>query len=150
MQPEKSNAPDMVVRRFTRHDVAFDAELTIAPEQEQLVQFSAALRGRDGALDVSLTDVSSGGMGLMSAVFVPRGARVRVRALSPLDHEKTLFEANGEVTRVVMTDRRPGYLIGASYTDRSPAFEERLGAFLAALDGDEPAGAGESAAGVDA
>lgn len=138
----------LVVRRFKRHDVALDAAMCVAPEHMGLVRFSATSGARDGAIDVVLVDASDGGLGLMSPVFIPKRTIVRVTARSPMGKsDKPLLDTYVQIRRVVMTDRRPAYLLGGSFAnfndDRRAEFER----FMAILDGEVEGAGAESAAG---
>lgn len=130
----------LAVREHVRHDVAFDADLAIVPEHAQAVRFASSVAGRHGRLPVSLTDVSEGGLGVMSTVFVPRNAMADLVVRNPaLPQAPPVFKARIRVQRITMTDRRPGYLLGASFVDTSPEFAKRLDAFLRLLDGEDDA-----------
>ncbi len=129
----------LTVRRHQRHDVALDAQLSLAPEHAGAVRFKPlpGVSGvPDGSAPVVLVDIGEGGFGVMSVVFLPRKSRIRVRVPDPRDDRApALLDAEGIVQRVTMTDNRPGYLIGASFADE-PAVRESLHRLLAALGGE--------------
>lgn len=124
------------VRHAQRHDAAFDATVRLAPEHAGFVRFSPASGAKDERIAVSVVDVSMGGLGFLSEVFLPRRALVIVRIADPRNEEAALLEARLRVQRVRMTDRRPGYLIGGSLDDGQSEIEEQLRRLLDQLAGD--------------
>lgn len=135
------------VRHAKRHDIALDAELRIAKEHEHSVRFSPASGARDEKLRVVIVDASSGGLGLISTVFIPRKCVVVVRAQDPTDPAKpVLLEARLRVQRSRMTDRRPAYFVGTSFVLDDEAQAAGVDRFLRLLDGEADAdGAGAGA-----
>ncbi|MBX3323751.1 MAG: PilZ domain-containing protein [Phycisphaeraceae bacterium] len=108
----------LIVRRHARRDLVLPASISIAPEHQAMVRFSSNICERDGWVRATLTDFSPGGIGLMTHVYVPRMAvlRVRVRELAD-DEGSPILDIKARVQRVIMTDRRPAYLIGTSFVD---------------------------------
>lgn len=148
MHDAETGHPSLTVRQHARHDVALDAELSVAPEQAQAVRFSSSAAGKNGRLQVVLTDISEGGLGVMSTVFVPRHALMDLRVKNPaLPEGPAALQMRIRVQRITMTDRRPGYLLGATFADDGPDFAARLDAFLRMLDGESPEGIGAAGAG---
>ena len=83
-----------------------------------------------GAIDAFVTDASRGGLGVESAVFIPRGCRLRVRMRSQgavAAPEKDLIV---RVQRVSMLDRKPTYYLGVSFVSKGPEHEQTVGAML--------------------
>ncbi len=120
------------VRFAKRHDVALESELWIDSHHVDQVHFSPAAGDRARAV---LVDVSHGGVGIVSTMFVPRGSLLHFRALDPIDDNKPpLLEARFRVRRSRMTDRRPGYLLGGTFEDDRADFDERLMRFLTLLE----------------
>jgi len=107
---------DFAIRRSQRHDVAMAARFCVAPVHAPLVRLSAGSGARDGWIDAGVVDMSSGGVGLITPIFVPRRCLivVRVRADEAPD-APTLAEVTARVQRIVMTDRRPAYLLGTAF-----------------------------------
>ncbi len=123
-----------IVRKHTRHDVALPASISIAREQEEQVRFTGRAAARGGAIDGYLVDASTGGLGFLTTTFLPRGARLEVRVLSPINPSAPpLLVTSLLLQRVSMTDRRPGYLLGTVFADRSPQALEAFEQFLIAL-----------------
>lgn len=126
----------LTVRRHKRHDVALDAWLSLAPEHIGAVRFKPPPGAPENTAPVSLVDLGEGGFGVVSTIFLPRRTRVRLRVPDPRSAAApALLDAEGVVQRVTMTDRRPAYLIGASFSNE-PAIREALQTLLNILGGD--------------
>jgi len=131
-----SDQQGLQIRHAQRHDAAFDATVRIAPEHAGLIRFSPMSGAKDDAIPVSVVDVSMGGLGFLSEVFLPRKSTVVVRIEDPRGSGTALLEARLRVQRIRMTDRRPGYLIGAALEDDDPDTERQLTAMLDQLAGE--------------
>ena len=124
----------VIVRHAVRHDVAIRAQVSIRGPHATSIRLSAATGVKDGWIDADAVDFSLGGVGVISTVFIPRPAVVRLRMLSAGEHPTIIFEGDAVVRRVVMTDRRPAYHIGTSFHQLSPEAQvqaEALNAMLA-------------------
>ncbi|MFO0831608.1 MAG: PilZ domain-containing protein [Phycisphaerales bacterium] len=109
------NAKLAELRRDVRHQVAMRAQVCISGMHAALVRLSPAAGAKDGWLEADAVDFSLGGVGLITSVFLPRHAGVRVRLLTPGEESTVLFEGEAVVRRVIMTDRRPAYHLGTSF-----------------------------------
>ncbi|RMH14693.1 MAG: PilZ domain-containing protein [Planctomycetota bacterium] len=107
---------DMIVRRYARQDLVLPAIVSVAPEHQSLVRFAPSACERDGWIKATLTDISPGGLGLITEVFVPRMSILRVRVME-LEGDRHVLDVKVRTQRVMMTDRRPGYLLGAAFVD---------------------------------
>lgn len=128
----------LVIRRSTRYDVVIPSRVCIAPAHAGLVKLSASSGVRDGWLDLDVVDFSSGGVGILSPVFLPRGCLLAIRLLSPGDADAadlTLLEVVVRVQRVVMTDRRPAYLMGTAFEDLTAKTVTEIEALLKRMEG---------------
>jgi c-di-GMP-binding flagellar brake protein YcgR len=123
---------NMAVRRTERHDVALRGRFRIAESHAGIVRLAKASGVRDGAIETDVVDISGGGLGLLTPVFIPKRVHVRCQVLLP-NSDQTAFECTGIVSRVVMTDRRPMYLIGLTFDEMSDAARGRLTALLVEL-----------------
>ena len=131
---------DFAIRRTQRHDLALPARFCVAPEHAGVVKFSAASGARDGWIDGGVVDVSSGGLGLVSPIFVPRRCLVTVRVRAEeSDESPTILEVAARVQRIVMTDRRPAYLLGTAYEGMTADTTRALQAFMSRLEHDHAA-----------
>lgn len=110
-----ADAQGLIVRKSVRLDIALPALLRIDSEHAGAVRFGPASGQRDGWVEADVVDLSGGGVGLIMTQFVPSGCMVVVRVFGHDGREhEALFELRGEVRRVLMTDRRPAYLVGVS------------------------------------
>ena len=125
----------MNIRQAQRFDVAFRGRFAVAPASSGAVRFAPSSGARDGWIDADFVDMSQGGCGFMSPLFVPRGCHVRLQVLS-VDGSKALIDGLACIQRVIMTDRRPAYLVGASFRGQTPEFREQVNALLAGLAGE--------------
>src|SRR5262245_63241090 len=73
----------VMVRQAVRHDVYIRGTIAIAEEHASAVRFSANSGAKDGWLDVDVLDFSSGGIGFISTVFVPRKTLLYIRLFAP-------------------------------------------------------------------
>jgi len=135
---------DLIVRRNQRYDLVLPARFVVDDMHLDHVRYSGG--GRDGWLDVDLMDFSAGGVGFMCDVFIPRKALLLVRIFppgsnlsdQPIDEEQIpLLEGTVRVQRVIMTDRRPGYLVGTSFTEPSQKLDKQIDEMLDLLNDDE-------------
>ena len=92
------------------------ARFCIAPEHAPLVRLSTGSGAREGWIDAGVVDVSSGGIGLVTPVFVPRRCLITIRIRQDeAPDAPTILEIGARVQRIVMTDRRPAYLVGTAF-----------------------------------
>lgn len=127
------NTKGLMVRRTERREVALPALVCVAPQHTTTVRLARGSGHRDGWIEAGLVDLSTKGLGLITQVFLPRGSLVRIRLLQPGEGEASnvMVDCNAKVARVIMTDRRPGYLVGVSLVDNS---EEQLRALADLID----------------
>lgn len=135
---------DLIVRRTQRYDIVLPARFVVDDEHLDRVRYSG--RGRDGWIDADVMDFGAGGVGFMCEVFIPRKALLRIRIFppgsnlsdQPIDEEQIpLLEGTVRVQRVVMTDRRPGYLVGTSFTEPNQKLDRQIDEMLELLKGDD-------------
>lgn len=127
-----SGMDQLAVRRTQRHDVALRGRFAIAEPHTRLVRLARTSGMRDGVVEADVVDLSAGGLGLLTHVFLPKRVALVCKLLLP-QSETVAFECEGVVTRVVMTDRRPMYMIGVTFRDVAPAAKGQLATLLAAL-----------------
>jgi len=128
---------ELSIRRTVRHEVFLPARIAVAPEHAEIVRLASTSPG-EPSIEVDLIDFSAGGVGMISQTYLPRNCLIQVRVLSPDENQsEPLFEAIAQIQRIVMTDRRPAYLIGTSFIDLTPKQQEQIDAVLATLDDDE-------------
>lgn len=132
--PEGVKPRGTFVRGSRRHEVSIRGLLSIAPASSGIVRWTSAAGARDGAIEVDVVDVGTGGLGAIGLVFLPRGTWVRVRLLAPTAESQVLLDVTGVVRRISMIDRRPAYQIGIGFQDVTPqtlkAIESLLGVLV--------------------
>jgi len=123
------------VRRSSRHDVSLRAQLCIIGTHANLVRLAAPAGARQGWLDVDVVDVSAGGLGFITNVFLPRECRIRLQVFLD-DSAVPTAEVPLRIQRVNMTDRRPAYLLGASLADASDIERENWKTVITRISGE--------------
>lgn len=129
----------LLVRQHERLRCDLSAWLTIAPEHAERVVPARGQTGPGGRLAVRVTDVSLGGIGVRTTVFLPRLMRARVFIQGAGVIEPSEWAIT--VQRVVMVDRTPTYDLGTSLTDPGPgatATAQRLIELLRTMWSDSP------------
>ncbi len=104
----------IIVRQSARHDVCLRGLARIAPESAGTVRLARASGAKDGWIEVDVVDLSSGGVGFVSMLFLPRRSVVTLRIFGNAPEAPALATVQCRIQRVCMTDRRPAYLIGAA------------------------------------
>lgn len=127
----------IIFRKSARFDVSLPARVSVTEAHAGLVRFTASAGARQGWLPVDLVDFSAGGLGFLSGVFVPRRCilRIQIFGLERAGAEP-LIDGVCRAQRVVMTDRRPAYLVGASFEQPSALLEEQIARVLTLFEGD--------------
>lgn len=124
-----SGSHDLVVRRTLRHDVVLRGRFSVAAPHAPALRLAKASGARDGAVEADIVDLSAGGVGLLSTVFLPKRLLVEVEVLAPRS-AAPLLRCRGRVTRTLMTDRRPMYMLGVEFEDVDEATRTALAALL--------------------
>jgi hypothetical protein len=132
-----SDQPPVIIRQSTRHDVVLRALVAFSQSQDGKACFSSQAGARDGWTDADLLDISGGGLGLITRLFIPRRALIRVRLFESEEMVQPMIEVQARVQRVVMTDRRPAYLLGASIEGLTSQELEGLDRFLRRLNDED-------------
>ncbi|MFT3686435.1 MAG: PilZ domain-containing protein [Phycisphaerales bacterium] len=124
--PETPKTDNLVVRQHERLTCALAAEATVAPEHQGPIALSPLAADASGKFAPTVTDISRGGIGLRTKVFLPKQARLSVTITDPA--VGTPITATVRVQRVVMTDRTPTYDIGTAFVDPSAALLQAVAA----------------------
>ncbi len=126
----------LTVRQHEREVIDLDLEFVVCDEHQEQVRYSSmsgavgqhAARGR-------ILDVSSGGMGMQLAQFIPRMCEGMIRVFNPKPVGtksdgsaiyEVMFETRARVLRITMEDHTPTYAIGVAYCDPSPDIEQKI------------------------
>lgn len=120
---------DLVVRRTVRHDVVLRGRFSVAAPHASAVRLAKASGSRDGAVEADIVDLSAGGVGFLSTVFLPKRLLVDVEILAPRSGAP-LLRCRGRVTRTLMTDRRPMYMLGVAFENLDEATTAALATLL--------------------
>jgi len=103
------------VRKATRRAARIEADAAHAD------QFRLAFA--DAQSEVFVTDVSKGGMGLMTTVFIPRSLRLIVHVACP-DHRDLSIPVIAR--RCALTDHKPNYTVGLQFVQPGGEAENTL------------------------
>lgn len=125
------------IRSSERFDLMLPVRMSVADGSAASVRLSQARTGVGGWVEADLTDFGSGGLGLITRTFVPRNALITVRLfqLGATQSSDPLLEIDCRVHRVVMTDRRPAYLVGCGFENPTAETMDRIHALLDGLAG---------------
>lgn len=115
----------LTVRRFERRQLELCARVTVDAASSAQVRLSAQTGSRDQGLSALVVDVSEGGMGVRTGLFLPRKAVVRISVFDGPDGE-VIFEETVRVQRVSMLDRAASYLLGTAFIERGPDLIRRV------------------------
>lgn len=126
----------LIIRHAERHEIALPCEIQVAAAHQSVVRLTHKVTQSNGRVRATLVDASAGGLGALSEVFFPRNSLIQLRVLHPVDAEAPpLLDATMRVKRVVMTDRRPAYLLGLSFESHDEKLAQRVQSLLATLEG---------------
>jgi hypothetical protein len=111
-------------RQYRRHSARYEARIT--PVSEHADQFRLAVP--DAQTGLAVTDVSAGGLGLRSGLFLPKNLRI---ALSIKDLDEANAARQDLSVRVIvrsctMVDHSPAYQVGLQYVDPAGRDEQTL------------------------
>lgn len=126
---------DLIVRRSARYDIALRAKVAPTQSHASAVRLTSSAGARGGFVEVDVLDFSGGGVGLLSMVFFPRKSCLRLIIQGVGEGAPDLLDAVVRVQRVVMSDRRPAYLIGTSFESLNEAAVTQVNHLLDRLDG---------------
>ncbi len=123
---------NLIVRDSERHEISLPARVRVAGEHVSVVRLAAGAPTKDGWIETDLMDLSRTGFGLVSPVFLPRLTLIQVQIFDPADGDDAQPLADGvvRVRRVLMTDGRPGYLLGTSVDPAHSMINRQLDALV--------------------
>lgn len=125
----------LIVRRSIRHELVLPAKVRIAPEHAETVRFVKGVADANGWINCDLIDFASGGAGVVTTVLLPRGASIELLLPSEDPTQPPHLQLRTRVMRVLMTDRRPAYMVGLAFTDLDEHAVEAIEALLDRLEG---------------
>lgn len=126
----------LIFRKSARFDLSLPSRIRVSEAHGRMVSLTASAGVKQGWLPVDVVDFSAGGLGLLSGVFVPRRCVLDVEIFTvENDRRQLVLSGVVRVQRVVMTDRRPAYLIGAAFESPSEEQVEQIERLLELLGG---------------
>ena len=119
--------PGVIVRRARRFDVVLPASIGVREDHQDLIRFGPRAGDRSGWIEGDLIDIGTAGAGFMGTTFMPKGTKVTLRLfhLGKRD-EDPMLEIQGTIVRVVMTDRRPAYLLGVGFDPEDTEAHQKI------------------------
>lgn len=118
--------PDAIhARQHVRHSVSIEAR--IEPHPDHAEQYRLAVP--DAQSGLAVTDVSRGGLGLRSGIFVPNRMKVIIHVMAGSQETgmaSEVIRVRAIARRCEMIDHKPTYLIGLQFVDASGVDEKRL------------------------
>lgn len=121
--PEASAPGNILVRQHERVTCELDAFARVEPGQgdQVVLSRSAATGGRsEGEIRVSVVDVSPGGLGVRSPIYLPRGTKLRVIMSRSSPDAPDAHQIVVRVQRSAMIDRSPAYYLGGAFVQADP------------------------------
>ncbi|GMU33700.1 MAG: PilZ domain-containing protein [Planctomycetia bacterium] len=112
-------------RLFVRHGTHLAASVEVHPDHADQVRMSFG----DALNDFAVVDVSRGGIGLHSGVFLPKNLKVvlKISQTGPSGAETARpLTIRAIVRRYTLVDHRPSYLIGLQFVDPAGRDEQEL------------------------
>jgi len=124
------------MRQTIRHDTVMRALVSVSKASSESVKLTGVSGAKDGWIEVDVVDMSTGGLGFLSKIYLPRRAQLRVRILGRLEGSPRLGEFPVQIHRTIMTDRRPAYLVGTSFLPLNAAESKELESLMKLLTDD--------------
>lgn len=140
------NSDAIHARQHERHAVSIEAR--IEPHPDHSDQYRLAVP--DAQSGLAVTDVSGGGLGLRSGIFVPKRMKVIVHVLAGSQETgmaNEVIRVRAIARRCEMIDHKPTYFIGLQFADANGVDEKRLIAVandVVSQRSDEPVAVGEA------
>ncbi len=113
-----SNYQGLTVRHHDRHELDLKAELVIDPEHVEQVCFTSSHAAVVNAttIQVRVRDVSRGGIGVESPIYLPRMVKATVRLLlDGTSQPEGPLQRTIRVRRCSMVNESPAYLLGTQF-----------------------------------
>lgn len=134
MQPAAAQT-DLIVRQHERVECNLPARISIAAAHAPLVRVSRLAPSISGAIPAHIVDISRGGMGLRTPVYLPIRSQLVLSVDAPQMGSATSVRLEIPVTlrRVTMIDRQPTYYLGVAFQQLSVELEQKLESLVAAI-----------------
>lgn len=113
MQPQTDN---LAVRQHARHKCDLASLIAVVPAHAESVRFNPSAVDQAGHVRASVQDVSLGGVGLHTSVFIPKRTCVAVTITVAPGEAPIVLQLR--IARVIMLDRQPRYYLGTSLANQ--------------------------------
>jgi hypothetical protein len=143
-----SQISGLTVRQHEREGIEVPVEFTIDPDHSTQVCFSpSSCASGPQTFRCKGTDISSGGMGLQTRIFLPRGCEGTVRAFAPGSNQggdtggepELLLEHRVKIRRVTLVGRDPVYSIGCAFIDPTAELDRQINNLFNRIQGEKRA-----------
>jgi c-di-GMP-binding flagellar brake protein YcgR len=134
MQPAAAQT-DLIVRQYERVECTLPARISIAAAHAPLVRVSRLAPSIGGAIPAHIVDISRGGMGLRTPVYIPTRSQLMLSVDAPQmgSAESVRLEIPVTLRRVTMVDRQPNYYFGVAFQPLSAEVEQKLESLVLAI-----------------
>jgi hypothetical protein len=125
-----------VVRQHERVSCRIGAAVRVAPIHEPFVPIARGVKeGPDGAgVPATIVDISRGGLGIETTIFLPKSARVEVSLPGmEVGAETARVVLVGTVMRITMINRTPRYYLGLAFVGEDATTQANAAALLTRL-----------------
>ena len=121
----------LTVRQHQRATIDLRAEFEISERCRDQVRFNpSAQGGKPWLLTGSALDVSPGGLGVRSFLFVPRQCVGTIRLLAPSDRREVVFAQHAIVRRAKLLPGDQSYLLGPAFPEPGPEIAEQVSSLV--------------------
>jgi len=111
-----SNDVNSRIRSHRRQECDVHGEIRVSERDAASVVLASSQLTASGAVAVNIFDVSEGGLGLRTNVFLPKGCAINIRVRCPDRNASGTFERPAEVKRITMIDSLPTYELGVAFS----------------------------------
>ncbi len=126
----------LIVRHTQRHEISVPCRIDVANAHAAAVRFTPVALAQDGRVSGRIVDVSAGGLGVETPVFVPRNTLVRITTIAEQSGQQSPpIDVTLRIKRVIMIDREPTYLLGLSVTGQDDGAAQQIQDWLQSLEG---------------
>lgn len=127
------SSDQLVVRQHERRSCRLESSLRVATEHAHVVALSRSVGDGTGSINATVVDVSNGGAGVETAVFLPRGTSVNLTVRTGPGNETIALPSR--VQRVTMISREPRYYMGLAYAGDQASRSKTIGVLLERAEG---------------
>ena len=132
------------VRQHEREKIRLPIEFIVCDEHREQVRFSSSSSaGRPHVIKGMVTDISRGGLGFDSYLFLPRMCEGKVRIfdrattvsqIEPVPPRQPILETQVKIKRVLLQGQDPSYQIGIAFLNPPDNIEELIQNVFSASD----------------